>query len=64
MIYKTEFRSVIRRPHVYKITWFSVINEKLGFKKNDPEKALSYDKHNVEVYLNNGTLVSHTNWTV
>ena len=59
MVYKTEFRSAIKGHHVYKITWFSVINEKRDCKKNNPEEALSYDKHAVEVFLENGTLFSH-----
>ena len=49
----------MRGHHVYKITWFSVTNEKLDCKKKDREEALSYDKHIVEVFLKNGTLVSY-----
>ena len=49
----------IRGRHVYKITWFSVINEKLNCKKNDRENGLSYDKHAVEAYFKDGTLVRH-----
>lgn len=51
IVYKTEFRSVIRGQRVFKINWFSVINEKLDFKKNDREEALSCNQHTVEVYL-------------
>ena len=59
MVHKTEFTCAIRGHHVYKITWFSVIKEKLDCKKNNREEALSFGKHAVEVFLKNGTLVSH-----
>ena len=59
MVHKTEFRCAIRGHQIYKITWFSVINEKLDYKKKDREEALSYDKLVVEVFLKNGTLISH-----
>ena len=59
MVYKTEFRYAIRGPHVYKITWFLVNNEKFDCKKDDRAEALSYDNHALGRFLKNGTLVSH-----
>ena len=59
MIYKIEFRRDIRKHHVYKITWFSVVSEKLNCKKDDRKEALSYDKHTVGVFKKDGTLVGH-----
>ena len=56
MMHKTEFRCAKRGHHVYKITWFSVINDKLDCKKKNQEEALSYDKHVVEVFLKNGNV--------
>ena len=58
MVHKTEFRCAIRGYHVYKITWFSVTNEKLDCKKKGREEALSYDKLVAEVFLKHGTLFS------
>ena len=49
----------IRGHHVYKITWFPVINEKFNCKKHNREEALSYDKHPFGHFFKNGTLASH-----
>ena len=51
MVYKTELSCAIRGHHVYKITWFLVINEKFDCKKDDREEALSYDKHAVGLFF-------------
>ena len=56
---KIEFGCAIRRHHLHKITWFSVINEKLDCKEDDREKALSYDKHTVGVFKKNETPAGH-----
>ena len=50
MVYKTESRCAKRGHHVYKITWFSVINEKFDCKENDRDEAPSYDNHAVGVF--------------
>ena len=42
-----------------KITWFSADNEKLDWKKDDREEALSYDKHAVGIFRKNATLVGY-----
>ena len=59
MVHQTEFRCAMRGHHVYKITWFSVTNEKLDCKKKDREEALGYGKHIVEAFFKNATLVSY-----
>ena len=42
-----------------KITWFSVDNEKLDWKKDDQEETLTYDKHTVGVFRKNATLIGY-----
>ena len=59
MGYKIEFSCGIRRYHVYKTKWISVLNENRNFKKDNCEEALIYDKHSVGVMKKIGTLVGH-----
>ena len=40
-----EFTFTIRRHHVFKTTCYSVISEKLDYKEDDREEALSCDKY-------------------
>ena len=41
MFYKVEFTCAIRGHHVYKTSWTPVLNEKLEFKKDNREEALT-----------------------
>ena len=59
MVNRIEFTFTIKTQHVYKITWFSVINEKLDCKEDDREEALSCDKYEARVFKKDGTLVGH-----
>ena len=56
MINRIEFTFTIRVHHVCKTTWFSVINEKLDCKDDDPGSALSCGKYVKRM----GTLVGRT----
>ena len=56
---RIEFTFTIRVHHLYKITWFSVINEKLDSKEDDQEEALSCDKYATGVFKKDGTLAGH-----
>ena len=57
MVNRIEFTFNIRVRHVYKTTWFSVINEKLDCKEEGREEALSCDKYAAGVFKKDGTLV-------
>ena len=59
MVYKIEFTCGIRRHHVYKTNWTPVLHEKLSYKNDNHEKALSNDKHSVGVFKKDGTLAGH-----
>ena len=59
MVYKIEFMYTIRRHHVYKTAWASVINEKLDCKKGGWEENLSHNKDAVGVFRKNETLVGY-----
>ena len=59
MVYKIKFTCGIRGHHVYKTNWIPVFNEKQNYKKDNREKALSYDQHTVGVFKKHGTLVGH-----
>ena len=57
MEYKIEFTCGKGGQRVYKTNWTPVLNEKLNYKKNNQEEALSYNKHSVGVFKKDGTLV-------
>ena len=59
MVNRTEFTLTIRVHHIYKTTWFSVINEKVDCKEDDQEEALSCDKYATGVFKKDGALVGH-----
>ena len=60
MVNRTEFTFTIRVHHVYKTTWFSVINEKLDCKEDDREEAPNCEKYATGIFKKDGTLVGHT----
>ena len=59
MVNRTEFTFTTRVHHIYKTTWFSVINEKLDRKEDDRLEALSCDKYATRVFKKDGTLAGH-----
>ena len=59
MVNRIEFTFTIKTQHVYKITWFSVINEKLDCKEDDREDALTCDKNTAGIFKKDETLVGH-----
>ena len=59
MVNRNEFTFTIKVHHIYKTTWFSVINEKLDCKEDEREEALSCDKCATGVFKKDGTLVGH-----
>ena len=59
MVNRIEFTSTIRVHHIYKTTWFSVINDKLNLKEDYREETLSCNKYATRVLKKDGTLVGH-----